>query len=94
MKKWTAKEVLEQTVGLGEQSDQIVRACSTVLAGHHPAVTGAALAELVGMWIKGHVSAEVQPVLLKLFVAQVEAFIALESPGVAPAGSDPGQKTH
>lgn len=94
MKNWTVKDILEETVGMGEQADQMVRACSKALAGHHPAAQGAALAELVGKWIKGHTSAEVQPLLLKVFMLQVETFISLESPGAAPAGSDPGQKTH
>jgi hypothetical protein len=36
------------------QTDALVEAIKPLLANHHPAVMGAALAELTALWIAGH----------------------------------------
>lgn len=39
---------------LAQESWALVREVSKLLAGKHPSVQGACLAELVGMWLAGH----------------------------------------
>lgn len=85
-----------------EESRAMAEACAQVLAGHDPLIQGAVLAELLTMWVCGHHPAPVRPLLLDGMFAMIraamkkhgEALSSPESPGVAPAGSEPGQKTH
>ena len=39
--------------GIGEQ-EAIVAGIKPLLAGHHPAIQGGALAELLALWLAGH----------------------------------------
>jgi len=51
---------------------RMVSGCSTVLAGHQPEHQGAAVAELLAMYLRGHVSTDLQvqqALRLELFTA-------------------------
>lgn len=54
-KAWTQEDYLaEDPKKIAEEALEITVLCGAVLAGHHPGAQGAALAELLVMWINGH----------------------------------------
>lgn len=52
-KEWTGKDILTKRINLADV-ERLTKECGYVLHGHHPAVQGAVLCELLAMWIKGH----------------------------------------
>jgi hypothetical protein len=53
MKCWTAEEMEAESVDLREV-EALVDKCSALLARKHPGVQGAALAELLSLWLLGY----------------------------------------
>jgi hypothetical protein len=53
MKCWTAEEMEAQSVDLREV-ETLVDMCCALLARKHPGVQGAALAELLALWLLGY----------------------------------------
>lgn len=87
VRTWTKGECMApDPKEIALQAEAIYKGCCAVLADHHPGAQGAALAELLAMWINGH-APELRAGLLSVhFEAVLER---VESPGVTP--SDPSR---
>lgn len=44
----------DETTGLTKRAQMLAEACSVILAGEEPRAVGAALGDLVAMWLAGH----------------------------------------
>jgi hypothetical protein len=57
---------------------KVVDRVCPILAGHHPGIQGAALADLLAIWLAGH-PPEVREGLLTFHIAQVRQLIAVNA---------------
>lgn len=60
-----------------ERIDALTNSIKPILAGHHPAEQGAALAQLVSLWIAGHFD-QIREDVLTSFVAHVRELVTID----------------
>lgn len=79
-RKWTAEEI---AAGLAFEKrevdaiiDELTVPVSEILRGHHPGLQGAALGDLVAMWIAGH-RPDQRDQQLAMFTEMVKALIPM-----------------
>ena len=79
-RKWT-HEGLDREQPTPEEVLAVAERIKPILANHHPTLQGAVLAELLSIWIAGHVadtganSAKLRREMLKMHVEQVRKLI-------------------
>jgi hypothetical protein len=61
---------------LSKEAIGIAARCHPILAGHHPVIQGAALADLLATWLAGH-DPEVREALLDAHVHLVREFLPI-----------------
>jgi hypothetical protein len=66
--------VTDETVHLAGVSQRIVEQVKPLLAGHDPAVQGAALADLLSLWLAGH-HPDLRERMLTMLIEGVRALI-------------------
>jgi hypothetical protein len=63
-------------MSLSEEAVSIAARCHPLLAGHHPVIQGAALADLLATWLAGH-DPEVREALLDAHVHIVRELVPI-----------------
>jgi hypothetical protein len=80
MRVWTREELLDlnvDTAKLDTDIERVLGLCRAALAGYHPAVQAAALADMVAMWVAGHPE-EVRDALFKQWADGVRMLVSVK----------------
>lgn len=72
-------EPIADPAAMAQESDALVTGMMPMLAGRHPALQGAVLADLVAMWLAGHRPAEIQDDVLADWLETVKKLVPLNA---------------